>query len=101
MKGMLSNHIFLEQGNNIVLCWSLWLDGYDFDIEYKPRKDNCIIDLLTREAHLAKHQTKEINMFARSIGSSSMPPHPTPEGFHWVLVCKNCTICLCFDCIAG
>jgi len=48
MKGMLSNHILLKQGNNRVLRWSLWLDGYDFDIEYKPGKDNCIVDLLTR-----------------------------------------------------
>jgi hypothetical protein len=100
MKGMLSNQRLLEQGNNIVLSLELMVDGYDFDIEYKLGKDNCIVDLLTREAHPSKHQTKEIKMFARSIGSSSMPPNPTPEGFHWVLVCKNCTICLCFDCIA-
>jgi hypothetical protein len=46
MKGMLSNNKFLEQGNKRVLRWSLWLDGYDFDIEYKPGKDNCIVDLL-------------------------------------------------------
>jgi hypothetical protein len=36
MKGMLSNHRFLEQGNNRVLHSSLCLDEYDFDIEYKP-----------------------------------------------------------------
>jgi hypothetical protein len=99
MKGMLSNHIFLEQGNNKVLRWSSWLDGHDFDIEYKPGKYNCIVDLLTREAHRAKHQTKDTNMFTICIGSSNRPPHPTPEGFHWVLVCKSCTVCLCFDCI--
>lgn len=38
MKGMLTNHKLLEQGNNRVLRWSLWLDGYDFTIEYKPGK---------------------------------------------------------------
>lgn len=49
MKGMLTNRRLLEQGNNRVLHWSLWLDGYDFDIEYKPGKENCLVDLLTRE----------------------------------------------------
>ena len=50
MKGMLSNKRLLEQGNNRVLRWSIWLEGYDFDIEYKPGKENCLADLLTREA---------------------------------------------------
>jgi hypothetical protein len=50
MKGMLTNHKLLEQGNNRVLRWSLWLDGYDFDIEYKPGKENCIADLLTQRS---------------------------------------------------
>jgi hypothetical protein len=50
MKGMLSKHKLLEQGNNIVLRWSLWLDGYDFEIEYKPSKDNCLANIITREA---------------------------------------------------
>jgi hypothetical protein len=50
MKGMLSNHILLEQGNNRVLRWSLWLDGYDFNIEYKPGKIIVLQIYLTREA---------------------------------------------------
>jgi len=54
MKGMLSIHMLLEQGNKRVLRWSLWLDRYDFNIEYKPGKDNCIADLLTREAATRK-----------------------------------------------
>jgi hypothetical protein len=78
MKGILSNQILLDQGNNIVLHWSLWPTVYDFDIEYKLGKDNCITNLLTREAHPSKHQTKETKMFARSIGSSSMPSHLAP-----------------------
>jgi len=27
----------------------LWLDEFDFEIQYKPVKDNCIANLLTRE----------------------------------------------------
>ena len=50
MKGMLTNQRLLEEGNNRVLIWSLWMDGFDFDIHYKPGKDNSIVDLLTREA---------------------------------------------------
>jgi hypothetical protein len=82
MKGMLSIHMLLEQGNKRVLRWSLWLDRYDFNIEYKPGKDNCIADLLTREAHLNSVPIREIKMITRLRGSSSQPPHPTPEEFH-------------------
>jgi hypothetical protein len=39
-----------KDDNNRILRWSLWLDGFDFDIHYKSRKENCIADLLTREA---------------------------------------------------
>lgn len=56
MKGMLSNQRLLEQDNNRVLRWSLWLDGFDFEIQYKPGKDNCIADLLTRETANTKDQ---------------------------------------------
>jgi hypothetical protein len=60
MKGMLSNHRLLEQGNNRILRWSLWLEGYDFEIEYKPGKENCLADLLTREASPKDKQIKSI-----------------------------------------
>jgi hypothetical protein len=30
MQGMLSNQRLLEQGNNRILRWSLWLDAFDF-----------------------------------------------------------------------
>jgi hypothetical protein len=60
MKGMLSNHRLLEQGNNKILRWSLWLEGYDFDIEYKPGKENCIADLLTREASPITKEIKQL-----------------------------------------
>jgi hypothetical protein len=60
MKGMLTNQRLLEQGNNRILRWSLWLEGYDFDIEYKPGKENCIADLLTREASPKEKLSKQI-----------------------------------------
>jgi hypothetical protein len=61
MKGMLSNHKLLEQRNTKLLRWSLWLDGYEFEIEYKQGKDNCIADLLTRkEKDLAQGNCKDI-----------------------------------------
>jgi hypothetical protein len=60
MKGMLSNQRLLEQGNNRILRWSLWLDGFDFEIHYKPGKDNCVADLLTREAAPSKDKDKTI-----------------------------------------
>ena len=47
---MLTNQRLLEQGNKRILRWSLWIDGFDFDIHYKPGKENYIADLLTREA---------------------------------------------------
>jgi hypothetical protein len=53
-KGMLFNQCLLEQGNTRTLRWSLWLDGFDFEIHYKPGKDNCIADLLMREAALPR-----------------------------------------------
>jgi hypothetical protein len=55
---------------------------------------------MTKEAHLKVVPIQEINMITRLRGSSSQPPHPTPKGFHWVLVCKDCRICFCFECIA-
>jgi hypothetical protein len=61
MKGMLTNQRLLEQGNNRILRWSLWLEGYDFDIEYKPGKENCIADLLTREASPKKNYLSRLN----------------------------------------
>jgi hypothetical protein len=63
MKGMLSNQRLLEQGNNRILRWSLWLDGFDFEIQYKPGKDNCVADLLTREAAPFKEKIKQLNGF--------------------------------------
>ena len=61
MVGIIRNKGLLEQGNNRILRWSLWLDRFDFEIEYKKVKDNCLLDLLTREATL-----KEIKMFSCS-----------------------------------
>jgi hypothetical protein len=109
MKGMLSNHKLLEQGNNRVLIWSFWLYFYDLQIEYKPDKDICLTYLLSREAREFNqelvHQNKDIKMFNIEFGSScrsSQPPHPALEGFHWVLVCKDvqCVIVLsvCLGC---
>ena len=60
MKGMLSNQRLLEQGNNRILRWSLWLDEFDFEIHYKPGKDNYVVDLLTREVAPSKEKTNTI-----------------------------------------
>jgi hypothetical protein len=95
MKGMLSNQQLLEQGNNIILRWSLWLDGFDFDTQYKPRKVNYIADLLTREAAPAPQVVREIKMMA----SSSQLIPTAPIGFKWVLLCDHCRYCYCFDCM--
>jgi hypothetical protein len=32
MAGMLKNQRLLEKGNNRILRWTLWIDGYDFEI---------------------------------------------------------------------
>jgi hypothetical protein len=92
MKGMLSNQSLLEQGNNRVLRWSLWLDGFDFEIHYKPGKDNCIADLLTREA---KEKIKQLNGFIllEHKGCSSTRIQMDPS------VCNNCKYCYCFECL--
>jgi hypothetical protein len=50
----------LEQGNNRILRWSLWLDRFDFEIHYKPGKDNCVADLLIREAAPSKEKNNTI-----------------------------------------
>ena len=76
MVGMLRNKILLEQGNNRILRWSLWLDGFDFEIEYKNGKDNFLPNFLTRE-----ETPKEINMFSCPSSSTSSSPPPTLEGF--------------------
>lgn len=38
MASMLQNESLLEQGNNRIFKWILWIDGYNIDINYKPRK---------------------------------------------------------------
>jgi len=85
MVGMLRNKILLEQGNNRILRWSLWLDKFNFYIDYKMGKYNCLGDLLTREAAL-----KEIKMFSCSSASTSSVPPSALEGFQLVLICKYC-----------
>jgi ribosomal protein S7 len=81
MKGMLKNHRLLEQGNNRVLRWSLWLDGYDFVIIYKLGKKNCVADLLTKEGKdILQQSTRmpEIKMFHKAL-SSSKPVESAPK----------------------
>lgn len=53
MAGMLKNQRLLEQGNNRILIWNLWFDGYDIETEYKPGKYNSLVDLLTREGSMS------------------------------------------------
>lgn len=93
MVGMIRNKILLEQGNNRILIWSLLLDCFKFEIEYRKGKENYLANFLTREA-----ARKEIKMFSYSSTSTSSTPPPTPEGFQLVLLYKYFHMSYCFQC---
>ena len=52
-KGTMLNKNLIEQENVGVLRWSIWIQGFDFNIVYKVFKENSLVDILTREGTLS------------------------------------------------
>lgn len=83
----------LEQANHRILRWSLRLDGYDFDIEYKVGKYNYVVDLLTCEVL----KIKDIKVMTRE-DCVTYAQSEAPHGFCLVLICESCRYCMCWSC---
>lgn len=89
MKGMLSNKRLLEQGNSRILRWTLWFDGFDFDIIYESGKEICLADMLTREGNI-----KDIKVFEKGESSKSVRTNFQIE------LCSNCLHQYCWECFS-
>lgn len=72
------------------------MDGFDFNIEYKEGKDNCVADLLTKEEKYYGHHSPKIKIFScitfdesSSFVSSFRNPPLAPPEYRWVHVCNK------------
>lgn len=66
MPGIFKNENLMAKNNSRILKWFVWLQNFDFDIEYKPGYLNCLVDMLTREFQ----DPPSISMFSK--GESSL-----------------------------
>jgi hypothetical protein len=47
---MLKSEKILTDSHTRIQKWVVWLENFDFDVEYKPGYLNCLANMLTREA---------------------------------------------------
>jgi hypothetical protein len=56
---MLKSEKLLTESHSRIQNWIIWLDNFDFIVQYKPGLLNCLDDLLTRES-----KTADLAMFS-------------------------------------